>query len=212
MLAIGLRFGPYGAGLNPFGSGLSLTKLKRATHGLDFGPLQSRLPSRLYTANKRIDLAPSVFLADLGRLRERLFGMAVVPTDFDLQLIGRRQVRMNNSWMGHLPRLTKGKGTCTALIHSTDAAARGIATGDMVRVSSRVGSLTIPATVVDSIMPGVISIPHGFGHTRSGTQLTVPDHAVGVSVNDITDPSQVDILSGTAIFNGVPVRVEFLER
>ncbi len=208
ILALGLRFGPYGAGLNPLRAGLTLGKLKKHPHGIDLGPLKTQFPQRLFTKNKRINLAPDLFVKDLDRLRPRVFTPAAPPAGFDLVLIGRRQVRVNNSWMGHIERLTKGRPTCTLLMHSQDAAKRGIVTGNVVRVTTRVGSIEIPATIVDGIMPGVISIPHGFGHTRSDVRLPIPEHARGVSVNEITDETVLDALSGNAVFNGVPVRVE----
>lgn len=205
ILALGLRFGPYGTGAKIWRDGLTLGKVKAAPHGLDLGPLVPRLPGRLFTKTRRVDLAPSVYTDDLSRVRDRLFSNAAAASD--LVLIGRRQVRVNNSWMGHIDRLTKGKSLCTLLIHPDDAVPRGIKTGDLVRVTSRAGSLEIPATVVDGIMPGVVSIPHGYGHTRANTGLAVPEHARGVSVNDITDAGVVDALSGNAVFNGVPVRL-----
>lgn len=211
ILALALRFGPYGSRLNLFKKGLTLNKLKRHPHGLDLGPMQPRLPERLYKKNKRINLAPEECLKAVRLAREKFFEMPTVdaPTSvYDLQLIGRRQVRTNNSWMGHIGRLVKGKSTCLALIHSEDAAKRKIVSGSWVLVTSRVGSVRIQAAVVDTIMPGVISIPHGFGHNRAGTKLSVPDHAVGVSINDITDSECRDTVSGNAAFNGIPVKVE----
>ncbi len=209
ILALGLRFGPHGAKLNPFSRGLTLSRVKKHPHGLDLGALEPRLPERLFNKAKRIQLAPEPFVKDLQRLEDRLFPASARTADgFDLLLIGRRQVRVNNSWMGHFERLTKGRPTCTALMHPDDAAPRGIKTGDEIRVRSRVGAIAIPVVVVDGIMPGVVSIPHGFGHTRPGTRLDVAEHAQGVSVNDVTDPNAVDLLSGNAILNGVPISVE----
>jgi anaerobic selenocysteine-containing dehydrogenase len=198
---LGLRFGTHR---------LSLAKLRRAPHGIDLGPLEPRLPKRLYTPARRIELAPAPFVKDLERLRRRLSpdSTTAAAEKFDLLLIGRRQVRSNNSWMGHIPRLTKGKTTCTALIHTSDAASRGIKSGDLVRVSSRVGTVVLPAVVIEGIMPGVVSIPHGFGHGRAGVRLDFDERALGVSANDLTDESVVDALVGTAVLNGVPVRLE----
>lgn len=226
ILDLGLRTGPYK---------LSLAKLKRHKHGLDLGPLMPQLPQRLYTKNKRINLSPDILVTDLQRLLKKIQDVklndhsaasssfsrrpedgkaaakrAADSTDFDLQLIGRRQVRTNNSWMGHIPRLSRGKSTCTLLIHSDDAAKRGIQSSDLVKVTSRVGSITIAAVVVDSIMPGVVSIPHGFGHNRPGLKLDFDPRSLGVSINDITDADRIDPLIGTAAFNGVPVTVEKL--
>jgi len=212
-LALGLRFGPHGAGFWPLGRGLTLKKLKAAPHGIDLGPLASRLPGRLRTKDQCIDLVPAIFRDDLERVRRELFEavpatVAGADTAADLVLIGRRQVRVNNSWMGHIERLTKGRATCTALMHPDDAAARGLKTGDLVRVSSRAGQVELPLTVTSGIMPGVVSIPHGFGHTRAGVRLDVAAHAAGVSVNELTDADVVDRLSGNAVLNGVPIRVE----
>ncbi len=195
MLELGLRFGPQRAKV-------SLGKLKKAVRTTDLGPLEPRLPERLFTKTKRVNLAPALYVADVKRFEAKC-GAAVPP----LVLIGRRQVRVNNSWMGHFERLTKGRGACTLLMHKTDGETRGIATGDVVRVTTAVGSLEIPATLVESIMVGVVSIPHGYGHSKERTALPVAEHARGVSVNDVTDPGVVDLLSGNAVLNGVPVDV-----
>jgi anaerobic selenocysteine-containing dehydrogenase len=208
VLAFGLRFGPYGPGIHPFKKGVTLAALRRAPHGIDLGPLVPRLPERLFTKTKRIDLAPRIFVDDLARARAAFFEEPPPAAPEALLLIGRRQVRTNNSWMGHIERLTRGKATCTVLIHTQDAAARGINTGDLVRIRSAVGSIELPATVVDGIMPGVVSVPHGFGHGREGARLGIAPRAQGVSVNDLTDGSVVDQLSGNAVLNGVPVQLE----
>lgn len=210
-----LRFGPYGAGLRPLSSGLSLAKLRREVHGVDLGPLEPCLPERLYTPSRRIQLAPEPFVRDLGRAREALSrgeaaaaGAGGDGEAYDLRLIGRRQLRSNNSWLHNSLRLVKGGNRCTLLMHPDDAARRGIGRGQRVRVASRVGSIELEVEVTDEMMPGVVSVPHGWGHGRDGVQLETARQHAGESVNDVTDDLVIDALSGTAALNGVPVRVE----
>lgn len=197
-----LRTGPYGQ------DGLSLEALKQAPHGVDLGPLQPCLPERLFTADKRIDLAPGLFMQAVADV-EDLLDEGEEPNDgFDLRLIGRRHLRSNNSWMHNSPRLVKGPNRCTVMLHPDDAAARGLADGAMAVVSSRVGSIEIEVEVSDEVMPGVVSIPHGWGHGRNGVRLGVARQHAGVSVNDITDPALVERISGQAAVNGMGVRVK----
>jgi anaerobic selenocysteine-containing dehydrogenase len=208
-----LRFGPYGPGLRPFGKGLTWTKLRRHPHGIDLGPLQPSLPGRLYTPRKRIDLAPSRFVADLGRLAARRPGIEAEAgaeangSAARLSLIGRRELRSNNSWMHNSPRLVKGKDRCTLLMHPRDALARGLEAGQRVRIRSRVGTVEAPLEITEAVRPGVVSLPHGFGHARDGVRLRVAGAHAGVSLNDLTDHERVDLLSGNASFSGVPVEV-----
>jgi anaerobic selenocysteine-containing dehydrogenase len=221
MLDLALRTGPYGRGFRPLGRGLSLGELKHHPHGIDLGPLVPLLPGRLRTANGRIDSAPAVLVRDVERVRQWLLAETVGTSEaftvsdagegFDLLLIGRRHLRSNNSWMHNYPRLARGKNRCTLLIHPCDAEARGIAPGMEVRLSSRSGSVVAPAEVTDGIMPGVVSLPHGWGHTRPGTRVRIAESQPGSSVNDVTDEQFVDALSGNAALCGVPVRVEPVE-
>ncbi|PSR13861.1 MAG: dehydrogenase [Bacteroidetes bacterium] len=201
MVDAGLRFGAYGK------TGLSVQQLQDHPHGIDLGPLQPVLPGRLFTEDKKIDLAPASLLADLVRLDGQLVELDNVAPDFPLRLIGRRQLRSNNSWMHNSQRLVKGGDRCTLLVHPDDAAAAGMVAGQVVTVQSAVGSLQIAVEISDEVMPGVVSIPHGWGHTRRGTQQAVAEAHPGVSMNDITDPHLLDALTGNAVFNGVPVRV-----
>lgn len=129
------------------------------------------------------------------------------PDDTELALIGRRLLRSNNSWMHNSERLVRGKLACTLLIHPADAAARDIANGDTVRIASRTGTIDVPAEVSDTMMPGVVSLPHGFGHTRPGTTQRIAAAHAGASINDLTDDHRLDAPSGNAAFSGVPVRV-----
>ena len=209
LLDLGLRTGPYGAGVSGLGRGLTLRSLRRHPHGLDLGPLEPSLPDRLRTKDRRIRLAPDELVADLPRLRARLESSATVRSNGrDLRLIGRRHLRSNNSWMHNLPRLVRGRDRCLLLMHPADAAERGLSQGQRVAVTSRAGTVEAPLAISDEMMPGVVSLPHGWGHHRPDTRLeTAHDHA-GVSVNDVTDDDLVDELCGTAAVNGVPVRVE----
>jgi anaerobic selenocysteine-containing dehydrogenase len=209
MLDLALRTGPRGAGFVPFRRGLTLKRLRRHPHGIDFGPLEPRLPERLMTNDRRIHAAPEPFVRDVERLRARLAsGVGSAAAGFDLLLIGRRQLRSNNSWMHNYERLVRGKDRCTLMIHPTDAAARGIETGARVRLGSRTGSVEVAAEVTDALMPGVVSLPHGWGHARAGVRLSVAREHAGASVNDVTDELLVDALSGNAALNGVPVAVK----
>jgi len=201
-LDYGLRAGPYG------GKGLSLELLKEAPHGIDLGALESRLPERLCTEDRSIDLAPATFIADLARLEES-FGPDE-DGEIDLLLIGRRDLRSNNSWMHNSLRLVRGQDRCTLKIHPDDATARGVANGQRVAVSSRAGRIELPTEITDTMMPGVVSIPHGWGHDRPGVELTIARAHPGASINDLTDELSVDSLTGNAALNGVPVTVEAL--
>lgn len=207
MLDLGLRFGPYGARLNPFANGLTFKKIKNAPHGIDLGPLKPCLPGRLLTADKCIQLAPEAIVKDIARVKTRFFDSASADSNGHLLLIGRRRLRSNNSWMHNSERLVKGKTQCTILMHPTDAANRDLLNGQMVKVRSRVGSIVLPVEVSDEMMPGVVSIPHGWGHDRVGIQLEVAQQHAGESINDLTDHLTVDALCGTAAFNGTPVIV-----
>jgi anaerobic selenocysteine-containing dehydrogenase len=204
MLDLGLRFGPYGDRLNPFSQGLNLKKLKASVHGIDFGPMKPCLISRLRTADKRIHLAPEIFIKDIDRLKQR----ASIESNGHLLLIGRRQLRSNNSWLHNSARMVSGKPRCTMLMHPHDAADRELKSGQKVLVQSRAGSIEIHVEVSDEMMPGTVSIPHGWGHDRPGVQLTVAEQHAGQSINDLSDNLAVDALCGTAAFSATPVTVE----
>jgi len=220
ILDLGLRFGPYGGRLNPFSKGLTLRKVKKAVHGIDLGPLGPCLPRRLRTADKRIELAPDVLVQDVERVKAKLLdwdrgrlARNSLPGDShesngDLLLIGRRQLRSNNSWMHNSQRLVRSKPQCTILMHPTDAAQRHLRPGQKVSVRSRVGSVVVPIEISEEMMPGVVSIPHGWGHDRQGIQLEVAQQHPGESINDVTDSLAIDALCGTAAFSGTWVVVE----
>jgi anaerobic selenocysteine-containing dehydrogenase len=196
MLDLLLRFGPHK---------LSLAQLRRERHGVDLGPLVERLPSVLANRQQRIALAPQPFLDDAARLDAEL--ASPVERNGQLLLIGRRQLRSNNSWMHNSQRLVKGPEQCTLLMNPKDAAARGLVDGERVRVTSRVGALEVPLAVSADVGSGVVSLPHGWGHRRGGVALRVAEAHAGASVNDLTDEAAIDALSGNAAFSGVPVSV-----
>ncbi|AMN48646.1 molybdopterin oxidoreductase family protein [Psychrobacter sp. P2G3] len=195
----GLKRGPY--------KGLNLKKLKKNPHGIDLGPLKRMLPEALKHKDKRIHLNVDFYQADLERVQEMM-------QDYDDQqilLIGRRHVRSNNSWLHNSYRLVKGKPRCTLMLHPETAKEYGIEDGQSVKVTSRVGSVNIIAEVTDELMPRVVSIPHGWGHGRKGVKQKIAQAHAGVSVNDLTDDTLIDQLSGNAAVNGVPVQLEAIE-
>ncbi|WP_151086368.1 molybdopterin-dependent oxidoreductase [Hymenobacter baengnokdamensis] len=200
-LDLGLRYGAYGK------AGLSVAALRQAPHGLDLGPLLPRLPQALRTAGQRLQLAPPLLLADLVRARQALAAPPAL-ADGQLALVSRRELRSNNSWMHNLPRLIKGRPRCTLHLHPADAAARHLTEGQLVRVRSRVGSIELLVELSDRMMPGVASMPHGYGHQRAGVRLAVASQQAGTSINDLTDDARLDVLTGNAALSGVPVWVE----
>jgi anaerobic selenocysteine-containing dehydrogenase len=184
---------------------LSVRKLEQHPHGIDLGPLEPRLPGVLATRDHRVQLAPPRLVADVPRLRASL---DVVHDPDALVLVGRRHLRSNNSWMHNSQRLVKGRPACTLLMHPRDAAARGLTDGAHVRLRSRVGTVRVVLEVSDEMAPGVVSLPHGWGHGRDGVELRVARGHDQASINDVTDEARVDTLSGNAAFSGTPVLVE----
>jgi anaerobic selenocysteine-containing dehydrogenase len=208
-----IRRGPYGSGWNQLGGGLTLAKVRAQASGLDLGALKPALPARLRTADRRIQAAPAMYLADVARLEARWLATPVAPArSGPLALIGRRALRSCNSWMHNYDRLVRGKDRCTLLMHPADAEARGLAAGTRVRISSRVGAVEAAVELTDDIMPGVVSLPHGWGHGRAGATLTVAAQHPGVSINDLTDDLRIDELTGNAAFSGEPVMVTHASR
>ncbi len=201
---LALRYGPYKA------QNLSVETLRDNPHGIDLGPLQSQLPDRLLTENNRIDVATAPFLTDLARARNNLDSLMANPNDripAGLHLISRRHLRDNNSWLHNAHRLVKGPNRCTLQINPADAVRLSVADGETVRVASRVGSVELPAEVTTNMMPGVVSMPHGYGHNRPGIRLDVAQAHAGVSINDLTDETLLDALTGNAALTGVAVTV-----
>jgi anaerobic selenocysteine-containing dehydrogenase len=196
LIDMALQAGPYAD------RGLSLATLQQNPSGIDLGPLQPQLPERLFTPDKTIHCATPEPLADIARLREAMQG-----DGGQLLLIGRRHVRCNNSWMHNYRRLVKGKPRCTLMMHPRDMAERNIGEQDTVTVRSRAGAVSLPVEATEDIMPGVVSIPHGWGHDRPGVRMEIARANAGVSCNDVTDEQLLDVLSGNAAVNGVPVDV-----
>ncbi|MGH2953753.1 MAG: molybdopterin-dependent oxidoreductase [Solirubrobacterales bacterium] len=210
-----LRVGPFGEGFGANPDGLTFDKVEAAPHGIDLGPMRSRLPDVLRTPSGKIELAPPEIVADVGRLRSELeagangagasgSGNGIAANG--MVLIGRRQLRSNNSWMHNLPPLVKGKDRCTLLVNPADAERLGLADGSAARVSSAAGELTAPVEVTDEIMPGVVSIPHGWGHDVPGMRMQVATEHAGVNSN-LLSPPEVDQPSGNAVLNGIPVEI-----
>lgn len=199
--AAALATGPYGR-LRRGRKGITMRALRDSAGGIDLGPLQPRLDQVLATSDRRIHLAPAEFIADAAA---RLAAPIEDPGDGRLHLIGRRNLRSNNSWLHNVPTMTGGNNRCTVLMHPDDAAARGLAQGDTVRVSSAVGHIDIPVDISDEMRAGTVAVPHGWGHRGTGWQHanTLP----GANVNDLHDPEQVDTFTGTAAVNNTWVTV-----
>ncbi len=203
ILDVMLRAGPYGDHFGARPEGLTLARVQEAPHGLDLGPLGPMLPGHLATRSGRIELAPERVTADLPRLERWLSDAAST----GLRLINRRDVRSMNSWLHNLPALAKGRDRCTLQIHPDDAAARGLAPGGRARVRTRVGELEAPVEITRDVMPGVVSLPHGFGHTGRALRLGVATARPGANVNALTDDGTADAPSGTSVLFGGPVEV-----
>jgi anaerobic selenocysteine-containing dehydrogenase len=202
-----VRKGPYGDGFGADPDGLTLDALEQSPHGVDLGPLEPRLPDMLRTASGKVELAPEAIVADMERLR----AAAARERNGGFVLIGRRQLRSNNSWMHNLPALVKGKERCTLYVNPDDAVRLGLADGELASVSSSSGAIDVPVEVTDEIMPGVVSIPHGWGHDAAGVRMGVASAHAGVNSNVLADESQIEPLSGNAVLNGIPVEVAALD-
>lgn len=202
MLDLTLRTGPFGDqyGKNP--GGLTLDTLKANPNGIDFGPMVPQLPDILGTADKKIRLAPQYLLDDLPRLAARMERPAE-----PLVLVSRRRLRSNNTWLHNVPALMKGKDRCTLLIHPDDAARCGVADNDIVTVKSEAGEIRVPVEITDAIKPGVVSMPHGWGHGQPGTRMTVANGSPGANTNVLSPPTFVDQPSGNGVLNGIPVTI-----
>ena len=205
-----VRVGPFGEGFGADPEGLTLERLEASPHGIDLGPMRPRIPDVLRTPSGRIELAPPEIAADVPRLRAELAGEGI-GRNGEMVLIGRRQLRSNNSWMHNLPALVKGKDRCTVQVHPDDAERLGLAEGGRARVSSASGELVAPVEITDEIMPGVVSIPHGWGHDAPGNRMAVAAAHAGVNSN-LLAPVDVDVPSGNAVLNGIPVEVAAADR
>jgi len=189
-----LRTGPYA---------LTLDELMTHEHGLDLGALEPRLPDALRTPSGNVELAPQPIVDDVPRLRAALDRS----TNGGFVLIGRRHLRSNNSWMHNVNVLVKGKPQCTLQVNPADAERVGIADGGSAKVSSRVGAVVADVEVTDAVMPGVVSLPHGWGHDAPGVQMSIASNHAGVNSNLLADEELVDVISGNAVLNGIPVEL-----
>ena len=186
-------------------SGLTLNDLKNQPHGIDLGPLQKVFPDKLLTDNSKIDILPEIYIVQLQSLLSNDNGRAE-----EFLLIGRRHLRSNNSWLHNSHRMVKGGDRCTVLIHPDDACSKGIVDGQWVEVYSNVGRVKLKSEITDEMMPGTISIPHGWGHNREGTRMKIAEEHAGVSMNDLIDDSLMDELSGVSIISGIPVGIDVM--
>ncbi len=193
LLELLLRAGPYD---------LTIAELEKSPHGVDLGALEPRLPDVLSTTSGRVELAPEPMVSDVPRLLAALDE----PTD-GLVLIGRRHLRSNNSWMHNVEALNSRGNDCTAQIHPDDAARLGLVDGAECTVTSRVGSITVPVEVTDIVRPGVVSVPHGWGHDADGIRANVAAKRPGVNSNVLTDDTLLDLPTGTGVLNGIPIEV-----
>ncbi|MEJ7732309.1 MAG: molybdopterin dinucleotide binding domain-containing protein [Polyangiaceae bacterium] len=194
VLDLALRAGPHR---------LSLAKLKRAPHGIDLGPLQPMRATKVRTESGRVALAPPDLVADVPRV----LAWTKKAINGDLMLIGRRHLRSNNSWMHNLPPLVSGSDRTSLLMHPEDAAARGLAGGNQVRIQSKTGEVSARLEVTSDVRRGVVSLPHGFGHARAKDTLRVAGALGGPNANALTDDGVVEPLTGTAVLSGVRVEV-----
>jgi anaerobic selenocysteine-containing dehydrogenase len=203
LLDLMLRSGPFGEGCGADPGGASLDALLANPHGVDYGALTPRLPEILRTPSGKIELGAPELIGDLERLAAAVDGL----TERELVLVGRRHIRSNNSWMHNIEVLMKGKPRCTLHVHPDDAVRLGLTDGGSATIASRVGSVLAPVEVTDAIRPGVVSLPHGWGHGQPGTRMRVAAERAGVNSNVLADQAAMDPLSGTAVLNGIPVVV-----
>ncbi|MEO1060658.1 MAG: molybdopterin-dependent oxidoreductase [Actinomycetota bacterium] len=200
-----LRTGPFGDAYGAIPDGLSLQRLLDHPHGVDLGPLEAeRVPALLRTPSGRIELAPEPFVADLARVEATL---SAPDGPDELVLVGRRHLRSNNSWMHNVDVLVKGRERCTLWVHPDDAAARGLVDGGAASIRTRVGRVDAPVEVTRAVRPGVVSLPHGWGHDADGARMSVARRRPGVNANALTDDGASDPLSGTTALTGIRVTV-----
>ena len=211
LLNLGLMTGPYGKLSHPkkWFSGLSLNKLIQSKHGISFGHMTPMIPQALNTPDNKINIADDIFINRIKQLKPEV---PETLANNQFYYIGRRHLRNNNSWMNNVEKLMSGKNRCTVMISDKDALALDVKSGDLLKVQSDTGSIQIPAEVTPDIMQGVVSIPHGYGHNKSGVKMDIAadEKYAGVSVNDITDHNRLDELTNNAAFSGTKVFIEKL--
>jgi anaerobic selenocysteine-containing dehydrogenase len=200
-----LRLGPYGDRFLPWSKGLNLKKLKAATHGIDLGPMVEGIAHRVLHRDRRAHLDAPVLV---GAVDELIRGLdAPQSGDGELLMIGRRELRSNNSWMHNVPELVSGHARCVLLVHPDDAARRAIRDGDTAILENRVHTGEVPVKVSDEMRPGVVCLPHGWGHAASARWQHTAGRNPGVSFNDWTDDAELESVVGQSILNGVRVRL-----
>ncbi|HKG36760.1 MAG TPA: molybdopterin oxidoreductase family protein [Solirubrobacterales bacterium] len=203
LLDLLLRAGAYGDRFGEATGGLTLRGLEDRPHGVDLGPLEPRIPDVLRTPSGKVELAPEPIAADVERLRAALDR----ESNGHMVLIGRRHLRSNNSWMHNVEKLVKGPARCTAQVHPDDAGRLGLSDGEPARVTSSSGGIEITVEVTEDVMPGVVSIPHGWGHDVPGIELGVASEHAGANSNRLSREDLIDPLSGNAVLNGIPVEL-----
>ena len=202
ILDLTLRSGPHGDRYGEVTGGWNLDRLEAEPHGVYFGPNEPCLDAVLATPDGKVHLAPTYITDDLPRLAERLERPPA-----DLVLVSRRHLRSNNSWMHNVKVLVKGKDRCTLLVHPQDADRYGVCDGSLTRVTSAAGAVDVAAEVTEDIRPGVVSLPHGWGHNLPGTRLSIANEHAGVNTNVLAPGTFVDVISGNAAVNGIPVTI-----
>jgi anaerobic selenocysteine-containing dehydrogenase len=203
-----LRTGRHGDRFLPWSRGLNMEALRAAPHGIDLGPLETGVRDRIVHSDRRIHVdAPPLVEA----LESFARAVPVAAGSGELLLIGRREIRSNNSWMHNLPSLVSGKERCVLFVHPEDAQAAGLRDGDVAWLESRVHAGRVPIRLTNDMRPGVVSLPHGWGHAAVGPFQRTASRRPGVSVNDWTDDAEVESVVGQSILNGVPVRLRRAE-
>ena len=200
-----VRLGPHGDRFIPGRRGLNLKKLKAAPHGIDLGPMQPGITHRVVHRDGKMHLTAPVLLTAIDQLAASL--AAEPPASDTLLLIGRRDLRSNNSWMHNVPGLVSGRSRCVLLVHPLDAERAGLADGDVAILENSLYSGEVPIRVTDEMRPGVISLPHGWGHADAARWQRVAGEHAGISANNWTDDQQVEAVVGQSILNGVRVRL-----
>ncbi|MES2176063.1 MAG: molybdopterin dinucleotide binding domain-containing protein, partial [Pseudomonadota bacterium] len=207
ILDLAIRTGPFGNRFGTVADGLTLDSFREEPDGLIIAPAIPRAHEGFETPSGKIDLTPALILSDLPRLER-----ALVANDPSLVLVSRRHLRSLNSWMHNIDTLVKGKDRCTLQMHSIDAAAHGLVNGDLVALTSASGEIHVPLEIDDDIRPGVVSMPHGWGHRDPQTQIAIAQAHAGANTNILSPGTMVDVISGNAVLNGIPVQVRKADR
>jgi len=210
LLDLLLRTGTHGDGFLPralrfgrFREGLSLQALREMPHGADLGPLEPGVARRVLHRDRRVHVSAGPFLAAFDRWAS--LPAAGAPAEGELLLIGRRDLRTNNSWMHNVPSLVSGRERCVLLVHPDDAGRAGVADGEMAILESRVHRGPVPVRLSEDMRPGVVSLPHGWGHASAARYLRTAGSRPGVSFNDWSDDAETEDTVGQSILNGVRV-------